>query len=454
VLSAVMFSPRGGSAHVARALARELPGTGWSVTLVCGSRSDLELGDATVFYDGLDPWAVDFAPAIRSADPLSHQGDARSAPIHPSFEDRPGAPDRVFAALDDDAFERQVSAWARVLDAAEAARHDVLHLHHLTPLNEAATRVAPGTPIVGQLHGTELLMLEQIEAGPPVSWRHAGAWETRLREWARRCERLLVAPGGAERARRLLEVDAERLVPTPNGVDLSRFRPATIDRRTHWRRHLIDAPRGGAEPEVGIAEVDLEPFAEGVVVIYVGRFTAVKRVPLLIEAFARAQPSFRRPAALALVGGHPGEWEGEHPAEAIRRTGARHVHLIGWRTHSELGDFYNASDVVALASVHEQFGQVLVEAMACGLPAVAARSVGPAAIVSDGETGWLVPPESEEALANALIEAVNDETARRRRGAAAESVAGRYGWDRVAAGVAVVLEEAATGRSSARIRRQ
>ena len=48
----------------------------------------------------------------------------------------------------------------------------MLHLHHLTPLNEAAARVAPDVPVVGHLHGTELLMLEAIEADPE-RWAHA-----------------------------------------------------------------------------------------------------------------------------------------------------------------------------------------------------------------------------------------------------------------------------------------
>ena len=59
-----------------------------------------------------------------------------------------------------------MTAWARALQSAGAAHADVLHLHHLTPLYEAAARVAPGVPIVGHLHGTELLMLEAIEARP------------------------------------------------------------------------------------------------------------------------------------------------------------------------------------------------------------------------------------------------------------------------------------------------
>ena len=72
--------------------------------------------------------------------------------------------------LDDDAYERQVRLGGRP-PAVGAARFDALHLHHLTPIHEAAARVAPAVPIVGHLHGTELLMLEAIAAGPPSAGR-------------------------------------------------------------------------------------------------------------------------------------------------------------------------------------------------------------------------------------------------------------------------------------------
>jgi len=188
LLSALQFFPRGGSSHVARALAAELPAYGWDVTVVSGSRTDVGMfGDAARFYAGLDVYPVSFDVALASANPLDPPPG--SAPMHPSYEDRPDAPDRVFAALDDDAYERQVTAWVRALTAAGAARADALHLHHLTPIHEAAVRVAPDVPIIGHLHGTELLMLEAIEAGPPRAWTHAAAWAARLRDWAHRCER-------------------------------------------------------------------------------------------------------------------------------------------------------------------------------------------------------------------------------------------------------------------------
>src|SRR4051812_46449469 len=154
VLMGLLFYPRGGSAHVARNLATALPREGWDVTVLSGSLSG-RAGDARAFYRGVDVHPVDMTPALQSLDPL-----AADPPFHPSYEDRPDAPDRVFAALDDDQAERQVAAWARALEAAGAARADVLHLHHLTPLNEAAARVVPDVPVVGHLHGTELLMLE------------------------------------------------------------------------------------------------------------------------------------------------------------------------------------------------------------------------------------------------------------------------------------------------------
>jgi glycosyltransferase involved in cell wall biosynthesis len=144
-----------------------------------------------------------------------------------------------------------------------------------------------------------------------------------------------------------------------------------------------------------------------------------------------------------LLGGFPGEWEGEHPFDTIRRTGAQDVFLAGWHGHDELPSFLAASDVVVLPSVREQFGQVLVEGMACGRPAIAVDAFGPAEIVRHGETGWLVEPDDPVSLANALVEAVNRPFERRRRGrAAAEDARARFSWPALAGEVAAVYDVA------------
>jgi glycosyltransferase involved in cell wall biosynthesis len=431
----IIFYPRGGSAHTTRGLARALTEQGWDVTLVSGSISSPEgqmdnPGDARAFYSGIDVRPVDFTTALSAADPLR-----ADPPLHPSYEDRPGAPDRVFASVDDATYEHQVSTWMAALRDAGAERADVLHLHHLTPLNEAAHRLAPHIPVLGHIHGTELLMLEAIEAGPPTTWRYADVWAQRLRRWAATCGHLLVAsPTQIPRASRLLRISPERFTVVPNGFDPGLFHPHMVDREALWRRLLVEQPRGwrpGAAPgAVAYAAEQVNGFASAPVILYVGRFTAVKRVPLLIAAFQRAQPSFTRPASLALVGGFPGEWEDEHPWETIQHLRAQNVFLAGWHTHDELPDIFAASDINVLPSVREQFGQSLVEGMACGLPAIAvAADHGPDEIVANGASGWLVPPDDEDALAGALVDAVNQAEERRRRGAIAAATAyARYAW--------------------------
>ena len=444
LLMGVYFYPRGGSAHVCRALAAEFERNGHRVTVLSGSRSDLgEHALAASFYAGLDLRPVDFTPALSSTDALRFEGGAGTAPMHGSYEDRPGAEDPVLARLDDAVFELQVDAWTRELDRAGAGDADLLYLHHLTPLSEAAARAFPSVPVLGHVHGTELLMLERIAAGAPASWRYAGAWAERICDWAARCERIVVnSPEGLDRAAAVLDLDRDRFVCVPNGFDPS-FVPAEIDRRAHWRRRLVEQPQGwrpGSPPgSVAYAEADLEAL-EGTVLLYTGRFTEVKRLPLLLEAYARARPRFQSPTALVLLGGYPGEWEGEHPIETVERLRLADVFLAGWHSHAELPACFNAADLLVHASVREQFGQVLVEAMACGLPAVAVNRGGPAAIVDDPATGWLVPPDDTQAFAAAMVDAVNDAPGRRRRGRSArDGVVGRYAWRQIGADLTALV---------------
>jgi glycosyltransferase involved in cell wall biosynthesis len=435
VLSALMFSPRGGSAHVARALAEEMPAHGWDVTLLSGSLGG-GVGDAERFYAGLDVHTVDFA--------------AGDAPMHPSYEDRPGAPDPVFATVDDAEYEAHVAAWAAALERVGARGFDVLHVHHLTPLNAAAARVAPGVPVVAHLHGTELLMLERIAEGAPPTWAHADAWARRMRAWAARAERvILLSASQLPRVEDLLGPEvAARCVVSPNGFDPATFAPRPVDRAAHWRTHLVTSPRGwrpgAGEGSVRYTEAETAALAEGPVLLSVGRFTAVKRMGLLVRAFARARRETAQRAALVLIGGHPGEWEDEHPWDAIRASGAPDVFLAGWHEHAALADFLNASDATVLASVREQFGLVLVEGMACGRPAIAVDRFGPGEIVEDGRTGWLVEPDDDAALAAALRDAIERPDERARRGALARTTAlERWSWPALAERLATVLAEAA-----------
>jgi len=456
-VQALMFFPRGGSAQVVRYLGRALPGAGWRSRLVTGSLGDPgEPGNARAFFGpSADLVPVPYDAAVRAPEPV-----LASPPMHPSYEDRPGASDPVMAALDDRAAGHLVDEWARVLGAPGVLDGaEVAHLHHLTPMHAALARVRPALPVVTHLHGTELLMVEEIDAGAP--WPHAARWRARLERWVDASTAVLVssAPSG-EDARRLLGVDAARLHVVPNGVDLTVFpgrRASVAERDALYTRWLCAEPRGWspAHPQPGgvrYREADLAPLRDpsAVVVLYVGRFTAVKRAALLVRAHARARAALGRPLPLVLAGGAPGEWEGEHPADAAARSPWGHeVFLAGWRSHAELAEVLACADVMAVPSVAERFGQVYVEAMAMRVPVIACRAAAPPTFVDDDprspdRCGWLVPPDDEEALAQALLEAARDPAERAVRGENGRRRAReRFSWTGIAARVAEVYAAAA-----------
>ncbi len=450
----LFFFPRGGSAQVARALSRALGQAGWAVTLVAGSLGRAgEQTHAPTFFGGVDLVTVDYSP--------DGQLGGGGVPFQPSYEDRPGAPDRVVATVDDGAYERLVGVWADALERAGASRAELLHLHHLTPANEAALRVFPAVPVVGQLHGTELALLRAIEAGAPAGWQFAERWQQRMRLWARACERLIVPPGASGEVARLLALPGGALVELPSGVELDLFRRRPFDRRqrlAHWHRWLVEQPLGwdesGDPGSVAYQDTDLWPFQDAeATLLYVGRYTAVKRLPLLVRAHAQALARLGRPLPLVLVGGSPGEWEGEHPLTVTRALGDRQVFLAGWRPHQELPEALNAADLLVLPSAFEAFGLALVEAMACGLPVIATDAHGPAQIVAPG-TGWLVRADDQNALAETLLVAASDAQERKRRGNRAHRHSRTsYGWPLIAARTVSIYDEIVGGLDQQRAAR-
>src|SRR3954453_2786392 len=224
---ALMFFPRGGSSHVTRNLAHFLPRAGWDGTVVSGPLgAPGEESNAETCYRAFDVVSVDYTQALASADPFS-----ADPPMHPSFEDRPGAPDRVFAKVDDRTYEHLVHAWEMALGEAFRDGADLLHLNHLTPMHEAALRLFPDIARMGHLHGTEVLMLNEIAEGPPKGWDHAQEWADRMRGWARSSARLFVLSEAAkQRVPALLGGPAGEAAHPPNGFDPDVFDRRPVDR--------------------------------------------------------------------------------------------------------------------------------------------------------------------------------------------------------------------------------
>src|SRR5918998_4212198 len=170
VVMGLLFFPRGGSAQVARYLVPALTDAGWDASLAAGSLGRPGEGThAPTFYGGVDLRHVDYTAAVEAFERTGTSAVAAPVPVHPSFEDREGAPDVVLSAVDPTLAAHHAAVWEAPLRAAGAERATVFHLHHLTQQHDAARRLWPSVPLVAHLHGTEIKFLEAVDERAAVA---------------------------------------------------------------------------------------------------------------------------------------------------------------------------------------------------------------------------------------------------------------------------------------------
>jgi len=171
------------------------------------------------------------------------------------------------------------------------------------------------------------------------------------------------------------------------------------------------------------------------VIVAAGRLAEAKNYPLLIEAFAILRQ--RLPASLFILG--QGDQEAAVRALIADRGLGGCVHLCGFRRNP--WSYMARADIFALTSRYEGFGNVLVEAMACGVPVVATASHGTREIVTSGADGLLVEHHEPEAFAAALARLLDDAALRRCMAETAGRHAERYRTESVALAYDRVLTE-------------
>jgi glycosyltransferase involved in cell wall biosynthesis len=202
------------------------------------------------------------------------------------------------------------------------------------------------------------------------------------------------------------------------GFDLSAFSAVTVPRGV-LRKSLRLAPD---VPLVGI----------------VGRLVPIKDVPTMLHAMHEVPQ-----AHLAVIG--DGELRPELEAAAQAAGLADRVHFTGWAP--DVAAALSDLDVVALSSRNEGTPVALIEAIAAGRPVVATDVGGVRAVVRDGETGFLVPPNDAVALGAAVRRLLEDPDLRRRMGAAGRAaVIERFGQDRLVREVGDLYRELLAGR--------
>jgi phosphatidylinositol alpha 1,6-mannosyltransferase len=189
------------------------------------------------------------------------------------------------------------------------------------------------------------------------------------------------------------------------GVNHDRFSPRRRD--LSWRRSL-----GIGEDEVAVG--------------FLGRLVKEKG----LDVFADVVGELRRrgvPHRVMVIGAGPAQqWFAEQVPNAA---------FAGFQSGDELGRAVASMDLFFNPSVTETFGNVTLEAMAAGVPVVAARATGAVGLVDDGVTGMLVEPRDISGYANAIEKLVLDHDARRTMGIMGNRKAAGYRWDTINEGV-------------------
>jgi L-malate glycosyltransferase len=169
----------------------------------------------------------------------------------------------------------------------------------------------------------------------------------------------------------------------PNAVDTTRFRPS--------EQNLLKDKWNLSSP----------------IVLYVGRFSTVKGIKTLLKAFPTVIEAFPE-VKLMLVGGGPLEPE----IKEYEKHFSGHIYSLPFIPNDVMPNIYPGCDIVVLPSLEERFGNVALEAMACGKPVVGSGIGGMLDTIVHEQTGLHVQPGNIKQLSDSLIRLLRNENFR------------------------------------------
>jgi glycosyltransferase involved in cell wall biosynthesis len=353
----------GGEAHI-RDLGRRLAATGFGATVVT------RRGDAS--------W-----PAREELDGI------RVVRVPPPGPGRPGKYLMVPAALH--ALRGERSRY----DVVVVRGTRVLGLPGLAAARALGKGVVLQPELNGELSGEAYTWGKAWSAG--IAGRAVRLFTAARNLWLRDADRFVAMSRIIRSEMAAAGVPEERIALIPHGVDLGQFRPASPEERAGLRARL-------GWP------------AEDLVLVYTGRLLRGKGLEPLLDAFAGVAPGAPN-ARLVIVG------SGEGQALSVEDDLKARVDAAGLGARvtftgrlDSVVDALRAADVFVFPSLFEALGISLVEAAACGLPAVASRTGGIVDVVENGVGGRLVPPGDVSGLAEALRQLLADAALRRAMG--------------------------------------
>jgi len=274
---------------------------------------------------------------------------------------------------------------------------NIIHVSSPDPTAHAAVRwaIKHDTPVLASVH-------TRFETYP----RYYGLGFTEpmieaiLRRFYHRCD-ALVAPSQSMVDTLLEQEMHEDIAIWSRGVDRTVFDPSKRD--LEWRRS-----HGIADDEVAI--------------VFLGRLVMEKG----LDTFADTVIQLRReqvPHRVLVIGDGPArKWFEQALPGGV---------FVGFQTGADLGRALASGDVFFNPSITETFGNVTLEAMASGLPVIAAGATGASSLVDDGKTGRLVESCGVSCFAEAIAPYCTNHDLRAQHGAAGEMKSREYSWDAI-----------------------
>ncbi len=309
------------------------------------------------------------------------------------------------------AFVSGIEAFAQ----RKGIRYDLIHSHYwMSGMAALSLREAWNTPVIQMFHTLGKMKQRVARLPYEVEEQERLLGEQRLLKSVD----CIVVSTSAEFAQLqwLYHADVSKVRIIPPGVDVTRFYPI---------------PEDEAREFIGVKN-------ETCMLLYVGRIEPLKGLDTLIKAIAM----MRRAGVyvcLAIIGGDaavPVEAQSQEMRriqELCHQEGLDDlVTFLGKKSQDTLPYYYSAAQAVVVPSHYESFGMVALEAMACGAPVVASEVGGLAYLVQDGVTGFTVPADDPQALAERLMLILKDRDLRKRLGQQAVEAAQAYAWQNIA----------------------
>ena len=210
-----------------------------------------------------------------------------------------------------------------------------------------------------------------------------------------------------------LGADPNKLFQVSNGVDIKKFRPIQV----------VDH-----NPNFGFTK-------ETKIIIFIKAFTAQSGISYLIQSIPKIQVNYPNIGLLA-IGGGPLQDQLEDDIDNMNL--GRAVKLIQRVSNDSIPQYLNKAEIFISPSIpfdkaEETFNISLIEAMACGKPVIATAIGGPKEIIEGGDdVGILIPPKDPDAIADAVIELLNNpERAKKMGENARKYIVSTYTWEKV-----------------------